>query len=161
MQPVLLKDLYERYGFIIYRRCLTILHSEDEAKDAMQAVFVKFADEYHRIREKNAAVAWVFRTATNYCFNVLRDKKKFVEPDCLESIPDGDDIEDRLDARNIIRLAFAGNPDKVRDAVYFTYVEKLTQEEITKITGQSPATIRRNLARFKQKIAHLKQRLGV
>jgi RNA polymerase sigma-70 factor (ECF subfamily) len=153
-----LKSLYEQYGFIIYRRCATILRSEDEAKDAMHSVFVKFADEYHRIREKGAAVAWIYKAATNHCFNLLRDRRKFDPAVDADLLPDRGDLESRIDARRAINMLMHGTDARMRDAVYFTYVEELSQEEIRAITGQSPATIRRNLAKFRERVARFARR---
>jgi len=50
---------------------------------------------------------------------------------------------------------------KIQDAVYYTYVEELNQNEIQRITAQSPATIRRNLNRFKNSMKNIKKRLGI
>jgi DNA-directed RNA polymerase specialized sigma24 family protein len=49
----------------------------------------------------------------------------------------------------------------VKDAVYYTYIEELDQREIGKITGQSPATIRRNLKKFNNNLPAIRKRLGI
>ena len=54
--------------------------------------------------------------------------------------------EDKL----VIQKILSTHNKKVQDAVYYTYIERLNQKEIQKITGQSPATIRRNLNHFKK-----------
>ncbi|MFH1759800.1 MAG: sigma factor [bacterium] len=35
------KILYEKYGAVIYRRCLRFLKSEQDAQDASQEIFIK------------------------------------------------------------------------------------------------------------------------
>jgi DNA-directed RNA polymerase specialized sigma24 family protein len=62
--------------------------------------------------------------------------------------------------KELIRLIFQNQGKKVRDAVYFTYVEGFDQQEIRRLTGQSPATIRRNLHRFKKSLSSIKKRLS-
>ncbi len=49
----------------------------------------------------------------------------------------------------------------MQNAVYYTYIENLNQREIQKITGQAPATIRRNLKKFKESIPYLKKRFEI
>jgi RNA polymerase sigma-70 factor (ECF subfamily) len=159
--PVPAQELYEKYGFLIYRTCLRILRSEDDAKDAMQAVFLKLLERYTSIRDKERTVAWIFNSAKHHCFNVLRSNKKFVGSVESDDLAGRRDEGGEFDAKDLIRLVFANQNKKVRDAVYYTYAEGFGQEEIRKITGQSPATIRRNLKKFKDSLPAIRKRLGI
>ncbi|HUI91214.1 MAG TPA: sigma-70 family RNA polymerase sigma factor [Chitinivibrionales bacterium] len=155
------QELYEKYGFLIHRICLRILGSEDDAKDALQAVFLKLLQQYAGIRDKERTVPWIFNTAKHHCFNMLRANKKFVdgiEPDDIAEVKDEGDC---FEKRNLIKMIFMNQSRKVRDAVYYTYVEEFDQREIQKITGQSPATIRRNLIKFKNSLPGIRKRLGI
>ncbi|MBN1577808.1 MAG: sigma-70 family RNA polymerase sigma factor [Chitinispirillaceae bacterium] len=153
--------LYRTYGFIIYGRCIRLLGSRDEARDAMQVVFMKLLQAYDTIQEKEKVVPWIFRTAQNHCFNLLRDRKKFVREiqpdDCVDSRSDGD----RIAKRDLIERIMKRFNNDIRDAVYYTYVEEFDQREIQKLTGQSPATIRRNLKRFRDALPVALKRLGL
>jgi RNA polymerase sigma factor (sigma-70 family) len=159
--PVPVKELYEKYGFLIYRTCRRILGSDDDAKDALQAVFLKLLEQYGSIRNKERTVPWIFIAAKRHCFNMLRDGRKFANGIDPDEIAARVDEGKRLDEKDLIRLIFADQNEKVRDAVYYTYVEEFGQEEIRKITGQSPATIRRNLKRFRDGLPAVRKRLGV
>jgi RNA polymerase sigma factor (sigma-70 family) len=155
----LAEQLYRQYGFLIHRTCLRILGSDDDAADAVQAVFLKLLGRYESIRDKEKVVPWIFNTAKNHCFNLLRYNKKFLgSPDAGETATT-DRFDDTLSAREIIRLVFQNHSTNVRDAVYYTYVEQFDQQEIGKLTGQSPATIRRNLKRFKDSLPWIRKRL--
>ncbi len=114
----------------------------------------------HSIKEGRAVVSWIYSTATNYCFNFLRSRKKFDQSVACEELTNNPRTEETIDARRIIDLALKEHSTKVRDAVYYTYVENLTQEEIREVTGQSPATIRRNLSRFRESLGSLMKRFG-
>ena len=152
--------LYRTYGYIIYGRCIRLLRNRDEARDAMQAVFMKLLEAYDSIRDKEKVVPWIFRAAQNHCFNLLRDQKKFVrnvEPDDLVC---GRGDHDRIENRDIIEQVMRRFSKSVRDAVYYTFVEEFDQREIGKLTGQSPATIRRNLKKFRDAVPAALKRLG-
>ena len=41
--------LYKAYGFMIFGRCMRLLGSRDEARDAMQVVFMKLLQAYATI----------------------------------------------------------------------------------------------------------------
>jgi RNA polymerase sigma factor (sigma-70 family) len=152
-------DLYKQYGFLIYRTCLKILLSEEEARDALQTVFMKLMDHYDRIRDKERVVPWIFNAAKNHCYNVLRYNKKFIGAVDADTTAGRDRIDDQVADKELVRLAFRNHKKEVRDAVYYTYAEEFDQEEIRRITGQSPATIRRNLKKFRDSIPWLKKRL--
>jgi RNA polymerase sigma-70 factor, ECF subfamily len=155
-----IQELYEKYGFLIYGRCLRILGTKEDAQDAMQTVFMQLLKNYDKIRKADRIVPWIFITAKNLCFNILRDRRKFSGSTTEEHIPHNDRFDDRYGAQEMINLILEQHDPKVRDAVYYTHIENLKQEEIRKVTGQSPATIRRNLQRFKKSIPHLKKKLG-
>jgi DNA-directed RNA polymerase specialized sigma24 family protein len=93
---------------------------------------------------------------------VLRYNKKFFNSQAGDETAAPDDSsENKASAKEIIMLAFRDHPKKVRDAVYYTYAEAFDQQEIQKLTGQSPATIRRNLKRFKESLPSIRKRLGL
>jgi RNA polymerase sigma-70 factor (ECF subfamily) len=154
--------LYRTYGFIIYGRCIRLLGSRDEARDAMQVVFMKLLQAYDTINDKEKVVPWIFRAAQNHCFNLLRDRKKFVreiEPDMLVDASPGS--SDTLSRKDIINRVMDWFGKDIRDAVYYTYIEEFEQQEIYKVTGQSPATIRRNLKKFRDALPAALKRLGL
>jgi RNA polymerase sigma factor (sigma-70 family) len=155
------KRLYEQYSFLIFRICLRILQSEDDAKDALQSVFVKLLENYHTIKDPGRVVPWIFSAAKNHCFNVLRYQKKFSQEVEMDEMASSENFGKAIETREILRLIFSSHGKKVRDAVYYTYVERFDQREIQKITGQSPATIRRNLARFKKNLSLLGKKLDL
>lgn len=153
--------LYQTYGFIIYGRCIKILHDREEARDAMQVVFMKLIQGYDSIRDQRKVIPWIFRTAQNHCFNCIRNRSKctdLINPDDLKDTTNDQELMVKKDLIARVMRHFTG---KVREAVYYTYVEEFDQREIQKITGQSPATVRRNLRRFRESLPNILKRLGV
>jgi RNA polymerase sigma-70 factor (ECF subfamily) len=161
MNSDLVKDLYERFGFVIFSRCRHILRNTEDSRDAMHEVFMKFVEQYETIRDKEKLVPWLYSASTNYCFNVLRKKKRFSSEVTAEDTQSPSDTEHELSTRQIIKAALDFHDRKVREAVYYTYVEKLTQEEIQQVTGMSAATTRRHLRKFEQSLPNIRKRLGI
>ena len=153
--------LYKTYGYMIYGRCLRLLGNRDEAHDAMQVVFMKLVQAYDTINDKEKVVPWIFRTAQNHCFNVLRDRKKFIGAVDADTLADGGRGGETVSNRDLLNKILGSFKRDVCVAVYYTYIEELDQREIQKITGQSPATIRRNLKRFRDAVPGTLKRLGV
>jgi RNA polymerase sigma-70 factor (ECF subfamily) len=159
MENSAVRSLYEKYGHMIFGRCLKILHDKEEAADAMQTVFLKLLEQGDTIRDPERTVAWIFSAATNHCFNQLRSRKKFdpaIDPHLLAG---DDDFTSRIADREVIGLLMANLDTKTRQVVYLTHVEKLDQQDIQRVTGLSPATIRRRLRGFESHCRTLSQRL--
>jgi RNA polymerase sigma-70 factor (ECF subfamily) len=161
IDTIIAKRLYQEYGFVIYRTCLRILGSQDDAKDALQSVFLKLLESYESIHDKEKVVTWIFSAAKHYCFNQLRYQKKFLDGTETENLESSVCLEESITNRNLIKVLFSYHDKKVRDAVYYTFVENLDQNEIQKVCGQSPATVRRNLKRFKTSLPNIRKRLGI
>lgn len=156
-----IQQIYKKYGFMIHGRCQRILGSSDDAADATQVVFMQLITHYDSIRDKSQIVPWIFRAARNYCFNLLRNRKKFIDAVPADEVAHTDDFDEQLGKDQILALILRRVNDKVRDAVHYTYIEELDQRAINKLTGQSPATIRRNLKRFKELLPAARRELGI
>ncbi len=154
------KELYEKYGFLIFGRCLSILGNEDDARDALHDVFLKLTAKIDTLRDRSKIVPWIYASTTNHCFNVLRMRRRFVDQPAEDAICETHEHDSAYEKRDLIERIMRFHDARVRDAVYFTFVEELNQEEIREITGQSPATIRRNLKKFKDSLPSIAKRLG-
>jgi RNA polymerase sigma factor (sigma-70 family) len=146
-----LRDLYERYASLVFRRCLSILHSDDEAWDATQDVFMKLMAFLPKIRNRSAIYSWLLSTSTNLCISMLRRKKGVEFDECFHSIENDRLSEDkRLILREIITKLFLPWDKKIRDVVIFSYIDEYSQKEIAQLTGLGESTIRKYLTRFKR-----------
>jgi len=156
-----IERLYKTYGFIIYGRCRRILLDEEDARDAMQAVFMKLIEAYDSITDREKVVPWIFRVAQNHCFNMLRSRKRVVESVDADMVQSGVD-ENRLHTdRDLVTRVMVYYKKDVADAVYYTFAEGFDQREINRLTGQSPATIRRNLKKFREQLPGILNRLNI
>jgi len=59
----------------LYRYAFTILRNNDEAKDAVQAVFVKLWEKRATIDEQQSIQSYLYTSVYNYCLNVKRNEK--------------------------------------------------------------------------------------
>src|SRR5947199_8934513 len=70
-----LAALYERHHQAIYRLCLSILRSPEDAHDALQSTFER-AFASLQARERQIAVKpWLFRIAHNESISILRRRR--------------------------------------------------------------------------------------
>ena len=150
MHPDRLTALYRSYGPAIYARCRSLLVDEGAAEDATQETFLRVWRRLDRVPDAHEALYWIYRVASNYCLNELRDRR-------MRGIPSADlpelseiagaaeaRIEDRDLARHLIEHAHA----KVRAVAWLYHVDGLEQEEIAAVIGVSRRTVVNRLSDF-------------
>jgi RNA polymerase sigma-70 factor, ECF subfamily len=150
-QNLEIRDLYERYGSLVYRRCQSILHSDDEAWDATQDVFMKLMAFLPKIENRSAIYSWLLSTSTNLCISQLRRKKGSEFDECIHTNENSQiSNEKRLILKEVINKLLKPWDKKTRDVVIYSYIYEYSQKEISHLTGLGESTIRKYLTRFKR-----------
>jgi RNA polymerase sigma-70 factor (ECF subfamily) len=151
-------SLYRRYGPIIYARCLQLLRDDAEAEDATQETFLRVHRHVHRVADEEDALRWIYRVATNYCFNELRNRKRRPAPVAL--LPDraaaGPGSDERIADRQVVLQLLERMPAKVKAAAWLYHADGFEQQEVARILGVSLRTVATRLALFSQKIHKLR-----
>jgi RNA polymerase sigma-70 factor (ECF subfamily) len=150
MDPDSLTALYRRYGPAIYVRCRMLLGSESEAEDATQETFLRVHRHLDRVPDAQEGLYWIYRVATNFCLNELRDRRGRAQPasDLLEAAEEADVTEARLQDRDLVRRLVVRAHPKVRVIAWLRYADGFDQQEIAAILGLSRRTVASRLARF-------------
>jgi RNA polymerase sigma factor (sigma-70 family) len=135
--------LLQRYTLLLYGVCMKYIRNEDEAKDAVQQIFLKAITELQKYRV-DYFKSWLYMMARNHCLMKLRDKGKAtveirermatVEPE-EEGIRLNHLHKDRI--LNLLAEALEElNPEQKRCISLF-YLEKRSYQEIATISGLS------------------------
>lgn len=86
----LVEHYFHTYYESLHRYAFTILKDNDQAKDAVQAVFLKLWEKRSTIDEEQSVKSYLYTAVYNYCLNVKRhDKVK--DRYAAESSVTGDD----------------------------------------------------------------------
>ena len=124
-----LEQQFEQYRVELTAYCYRMLGSVD-AEDAVQETFIRAWRAYDRFEGRSALRSWLYRIATNVCFDMLESRKRRARPMDLGPagapivenlrtpdqlwiepmpdglvVPDGDPAE-IFGARESVRLAF-------------------------------------------------------
>ncbi|MCP5108919.1 MAG: RNA polymerase sigma factor, partial [bacterium] len=70
-------DLYEQYFHHIYRFAYSLMGHPEEAGDITQETFIKLYRRIEAGEEIRTPKAWIYRVASNSCYNLLKRKKMF------------------------------------------------------------------------------------
>jgi RNA polymerase sigma-70 factor (ECF subfamily) len=150
MHPDRLTALYRSYGPAIYSRCRLLLTDDGAAEDATQETFLRVWRRLDRVPDAHEALFWIYRVATNYCLNEIRDRRTRDIPSA--NLPEisaaswaaAARIEDRDLARRLIENARA----KVRVVAWLYHVDGFEQEEVAAVVGISRRTVVNRLSDF-------------
>jgi RNA polymerase sigma-70 factor, ECF subfamily len=158
-----LTSLYRRYGPVIYDRCRSMLDDPAEAEDATHETFLRLHRHLDRVPQTRQALFWIYRVATNYCLNEIRNRRR--RPAATEDLPElprelrGDGEQPIID-RDLVRRVIEGAPAKVRSVVWLYHVDGLEQDEVARVLDISRRTVAARLAAFSGRVRRFRTRSG-
>ncbi|MDB4955334.1 MAG: family polymerase sigma factor [Myxococcales bacterium] len=155
-----LTTLYRMYGPVIYARCMRMLGDRSTAEDATQETFIRVQRHLDKAPESAQALAWIYRIATNYCLNEIRDRK--LRPDLPGEIPEGASapLETILADRDLVARIVKRSPEKLRATAWLHHVDGLDQGEVARVLGSSRRTVVNRLAEFAENARKFADRSG-
>lgn len=144
-----LTELYRAYGPVIYARCRRLLGDDAAAEDATQETFVRVHRHLAKA-DSREALAWIYRIATNYCLNEIRNRKRRPEPH--DELPEmtTTHVEAALADRDLAARIVERAPEKLRVVAWLHYVDGLEQAEVARVLDISRRTVVNRLNEFSQ-----------
>ena len=145
-------DLYRAYGPLVHGILLARL-PRDEVPDVLQDVFLAAFKNLGALRDKNAAGGWLVKIARNHAANFYRTARPTEEL--------ADDFEGRSDLQTEaaeVLGAIKTLPAAYCETLVLRLVEGMTGEEIARLTGKTPESVRVNLHRG---MSMLREKLGI
>ena len=141
-------QLYRTYGAIIYARCRQMLDSAAAAEDATQETFVRVYRHLENAPDSRQVLAWIYRIATNYCLNEIRNRKN--RRTHLEAVPElpYELGEEPLANKDFVRRLITQIPERIRTVAWLYYVDGMNQEDVAEVLGISRRTVVNRLNAF-------------
>jgi RNA polymerase sigma-70 factor (ECF subfamily) len=136
----------------------SILRDTEEVKEALQETFLRVFRHLRGYDESKDFLGWLTRVAVNVCRDLLRRRRRGLEPIDEASVTDEVHFEDDLIRRDEIaqlRRAIDSLPPKERMAIVLHDVEGLRTHEVAEALGNSVATVRVQLSRAREKLRRI------
>ncbi|MCF0224535.1 MAG: sigma-70 family RNA polymerase sigma factor [Fibrobacter sp.] len=147
--------LYERFAPMVYRRCLFLMRSQDEAEDLTQEVFLRIYANRTSL-DLNAPSSLFWNTATHLCLNRIRDCRRRgtnrSSEDMLLLIADSHDELDEYENKSILEKIFSREPESTRTMAVLHFVDGMTLEDVAEQVGLSVSGVRKRLRTLKEKL---------
>lgn len=134
--------IYQRNSEYVYNVCLSMLGNPDDARDALQDIFVSLYKNLQKFRGKSKVTTWIYRVTVNKCKDVLRSRPKWISGDSLDWLADERiSTEDRaLEQR--VRGTILGLKPEYRAALTLFYFQQLSCDEIAEVMNVSVNSVR-------------------
>ena len=149
------KSVFLPLGPLLYRLAFRMLGAEEDARDAVQELYVKLCREGDRALRSANPQGYCVRMMQNVCAdflrqggrNVLRRAADVAEVRGGPAVEAADvPVEGREEAA-MVRRALAAMPPKLREVVILRDLEQMEMSEIETLTGMSQVNIRVTLSR--------------
>ena len=171
------EDRLEQHRTELTAYCYRMLGSAFEAEDAVQEAFIRAWRGYDRFEGRAALRSWLYRIATNVCFDMLKGRERRARPmdfgparapeasnlnvpsevTWLEPVPDGlvvpadADPAEVAESRETIRLAFVAAlqhlPPRQRAVLILCEVLRWKASEVAELLDTSVASVNSALQR--------------
>jgi RNA polymerase sigma-70 factor, ECF subfamily len=125
-----------------------ILGDAEEVKEAVQETFLRVFRHLGRYDESRDFSGWLYRIAVNVCRDLDRRRRRrsFFAPFRDEAPPVN------TAARIDLARAIDALPSRERMAIVLHDIEELPTDEVAKILGNSPATVRVQISKARAKL---------
>jgi RNA polymerase sigma-70 factor (ECF subfamily) len=136
--------LLQRYTLLLLGVCMKYLKNEEEAKDAVQQIFLKSITELGKYRISYFK-SWLYMVAKNYCLMKLRDKHLNVDIDKLHISAEETVKQEHLDkdkVLNVMQHCLQYLNVEQKTCVTLFYLQKKSYQEIANETGYSTLQVK-------------------
>ncbi len=155
--------LLQRYTMLLLGVCMKYLKNEEEAKDAVQQVFLKAINELHKYKV-DYFKSWLYMVAKNHCLMKLRDKGKYTAEINEQLMATPDETVDKNNyiekdkALTAMAQALTQLNKEQQLCVTLFYLEKKSYHEITERTNFSLLQVKSHIQNGKRNLKLLMER---
>lgn len=148
-------DIYLPLTDGFYRVAYYILESEQDARDAVQDLFIKLWNSRDTLDSVHNPMGYGIRLLKNLCIDRIRKESRLARADLSEEIP-ADDTADgpqaaKEQAERLMR-AVRKLPERQRAVLEMKLLRGMSNEQISEETGMSNLAVRVMISRARTKI---------
>ena len=154
-------ETIEKYSLMVYRLAYSLVKNESDADDIHQEVFVRYITSNPVFENAEHEKAWFIRVTTNLCKNLWKTawKRKVISLSEYEEVHrestgiygKGAAEAEENTIIDVVKLL----PQKYRVVIHIFYYEEMSIEEISKVLGLNPSTVRTHLTRARRKLGKI------
>jgi RNA polymerase sigma-70 factor, ECF subfamily len=144
-----LERLFRTYSGSVFRRASAILGDRDAANDVTSEVFLKIMNRPDELSKLDSPMAWLYRVTTNLCLKRRRDSARRRRILGLRLVSDAPPSDLPADVALTVHRLLELVPDELHELAIYYYVDRMSQEEISKLVGLPRRTVGYRLEQFR------------
>ena len=158
--------IYSRYSSKVYAKCIALLKSEVQARDATQEIFMKIFLNLSKFGHRSRFSTWVYSISYNYCIDFLRkqQKKQALFSDEMANPPDisNQEVPDyellELEVK-VLKQVLDRIPVGDKAVLLMKYQDEMSIKEMSSVLNKSESAIKMKIKRAKAKALESKKSL--
>lgn len=132
--------LLQRYTVLLLGVCMKYLKNEEEARDAVQQIFLKALVELSKYKVQYLK-SWLYMIAKNHCLMKLRDRNIHVPVEDKTYLPaaetDKKELADKEITLGLLETSLAELNPEQKTCLTLFYLQKKSYQDIAEQTGYS------------------------
>lgn len=156
-----LAELISAYQGTLLNACYMYLGDREQARDAVQEVFLKVYRGMDAFRGDSGEKTWLLKIARNTCLDMRRSAyfrhvDRRVTPETLPETAEKNASEDERE----LTAAILSLPEKLKDAVLLYYYQSLSMAETAEILRVTQSSVSSRLKRARKRLKAVLERGG-
>lgn len=144
------EQIIRQYADMVYRLAYSYVRNTSDAEDIFQETFLRMVRKAPHFESEEHCKAWLIRVTANCAKNYLNSAwKRHTQPMEELTVSDVPAEERRLSA------ALCELKPQFRAVIHLYYYEGYKTEEIARILGRKPSTIRSQLMRAREQLGKI------
>jgi len=157
--------IYEHFSAQIHRYVYRLVGNQELADDITQETFLRAFQGIRKISQDANVSAWLYRIASNACFDALRRRKLIIWMPILDVDDKSDeftedDFTPQVIESEVVRRALAQMPPSLAVCLVLRSVEGFSCEEIAEILKIPKGTVFSRLARARESFIQIYSRVA-
>lgn len=135
---------FESYSDMVYRLAFLRTGNIADADDIMSNVFLRLIKNSHKIKSEEHLKAWLIRATIN-CSNTFFKAKRRINQVRITEVDAVYEMEENSVLPAVLKL-----PAHQKTVIYMHYFEGYSVEEIARLCGTKPGTVKSRLSRGRE-----------
>lgn len=155
-----IESIYQKYHGSVFRVCLGLLKSKEDAEDATHEVFMAIMRKISSFKGESGLFTWIYAIAINASLQIMKKKKRHEAGHLVTELPDPEGLyrDTQIDAKNAINWLFETSNHRTQLFLLLRYANGLTQEEVGEVLSIDPRTVRSIEKKIGRKLRHSRYR---
>ncbi|MEM7660312.1 MAG: sigma-70 family RNA polymerase sigma factor [Bacteroidota bacterium] len=152
--------LYERYSDKVFRKCLSFVKDEDQARDMVQEVLLKVFAQLPKFKGNSRFSTWLYAITYNYCVEHYRKRMRYMTVDLDEGpdLPEPNEQEEQelLNTRKAyLEQALEKMPEEDRSLLIHKYKKDQSIKDLMQDLDITESAVKMRLSRARQRVRRL------